>query len=258
MVLYSILAYFLIGVLAGLSSGLLGIGGGAVTVPALLLVFSLLGFEKETLMHMAIGTSMASMAVNSLTACYFHEKKKNISWPSIYPMLPGVVLGSLFGALTSKYIPSHFLQVLFGLFACLIGLQLFKKTKKQNPPIQKNLSRFILSCFSFLIAFTANILGIGGGVFLIPLLLHYQYTIKKAIGVSLVISFLVSFLGTMSFLFLQDTRIHYIYLQAFIIISLTSLISSFYGTKLSACLDNTILKKVFALSMIFIGILMIF
>ena len=63
----SVFLYLVIGTIAGVIGGLMGIGGGSLTVPALLLVFSLLGFPKDHVMHMAIGTSLSAMVINTLS-----------------------------------------------------------------------------------------------------------------------------------------------------------------------------------------------
>ena len=61
------LAYLAIGIAVGFFAGLLGIGGGAVMVPMLVLVFTAQGLPSEHVMHIALGTAMAAMFSALLT-----------------------------------------------------------------------------------------------------------------------------------------------------------------------------------------------
>ena len=71
----ALLAFIAIGIFSGIIGGLLGIGGGAITVPALLFVFSFLDFSADTSIRLAIGTSLASMVINTFSSMYYHKKK---------------------------------------------------------------------------------------------------------------------------------------------------------------------------------------
>ncbi len=73
--LLTILLYIIIGAVLGVAAALLGIGGGIITVPALLIIFSFLDFPKDLIMQIAIATSISSMVINTFSATYFHHKK---------------------------------------------------------------------------------------------------------------------------------------------------------------------------------------
>ena len=60
-----IVTLLIAGAMAGLTAGLFGNGGGFVVVPALLFVFSVLGYQEEELIYIAVGTSLATIAVSS-------------------------------------------------------------------------------------------------------------------------------------------------------------------------------------------------
>ncbi|MBM3198245.1 MAG: sulfite exporter TauE/SafE family protein, partial [Chlamydiae bacterium] len=238
--MFDILIYLTIGVFAGLSSGLLGIGGGTITVPLLLWTFSFFSFPTNSLMHMAIGTSLASMVCNTLSALYFHYKKGNVSFAFLLPLLPGLLLGSLLGTLVVREFSSAFLRILFGLFSCYIGLLFYKQKNQKNFAKTSKSQVPIASWVTFVISFFANLLGVGGGSFLLPLLLYKNIKPSYAIGNSAACSFFISLLGTLGYSLLQTPEspfiphtIGCIYLPAFISISLSSSIASYFGTKLS-------------------------
>ena len=67
------LAYLAIGLAVGFFAGLLGIGGGAVMVPMLVLVFNAQGMPADHIMHVALGTAMATIMFTSVSSMRAHH-----------------------------------------------------------------------------------------------------------------------------------------------------------------------------------------
>ena len=89
-----LLTYLITGAVAGLMAGLLGIGGGLVIVPALALLFAARGFAAGTLMHYAVGTSLATIVLTSVSSLLAHHRRAGVLWPAVRAMAPGIVPGS--------------------------------------------------------------------------------------------------------------------------------------------------------------------
>ena len=121
------LVYFLLGAVAGLASGLFGIGGGIVIVPILLLSFAAQGISPEVATHVAIATSLACIAVTSFSSIYTHYQKGVLDWRIIKLLIPGIVTGSLIGTLFFVSLEGLLLQVLLGGFLIISGLQMLIK-----------------------------------------------------------------------------------------------------------------------------------
>ncbi|MCH9617586.1 MAG: hypothetical protein SP4CHLAM5_08750 [Chlamydiia bacterium] len=261
--IFSIFIYLIIGLAAGVMSGLLGIGGGAIIVPSLLAAFTYLGFDQESIMHIAIGTSLSSMVINTFFSTYFHHRKKNILWLAIARLTLGIVIGSFAGSFIAKELSTEILRVTFGIFACIIGLlciKPLKKSRKEN--VLQGFSTFTIIGFGA--AFMGGLLGLGGGFIMLPILFYLHFPGKKAIGTTAAASFLISLCGTAGYLLTSygDNSIPwcygYIYLPAFLTISLGSLLGSFYGVKLAHFLPVNIIRKIFAALIIVIGLTMIY
>lgn len=260
----SCILFLIVGLLAGLASGLLGIGGGAITVPSLAFLFFYLRFPQSHLMHLAIGTSLASMVLNSACATYFHHRAKTISWKRIKSMLPGIFLGAVLGTLIAKELSTSLLQGVFGFFSGLIGLYLlFPKLEKSSSHRLKNVT---LNIFTTGIACFSNILGLGGGTFFVPLFNYYRIPEKETIGTSIAAAFLITCLGTAEYMLfgpktgtslLPQGCIGYIYLPAFILIGISGFFGSFYGTRWVSVLPTKTLKRYFAYAMLLVGLSMI-
>ena len=70
------------GLVAGVLAGLLGVGGGIVIVPVLYHLFTLLGIDESVRMHVAVGTSLATIVPTSIMSARTHHKRGNLN-PSI-------------------------------------------------------------------------------------------------------------------------------------------------------------------------------
>jgi len=245
-----IVIYCFVGVLAGLLGGMLGIGGGSITVPCLIALFSIQDFPKDIFMHLVIGTSLAAAACNAAAATYFHSRHRNMYWPLIGKIAPGALIGAITAAFVIKNISSVFLEVFFALFALYVSWSFFRPfshehTDKKHPP-----GYGIFTLFGTGIGLLSNLLGGGGGVFVIPLLTYYRFPPKKIIGTAAFTSFIVSTTGTCLLLDSSSVTISssygYVYLPAFIPIACSSMISALWGTHLTNTLPISILRKIFA------------
>lgn len=221
--IFGVTAFILVGIVAGLLSGLLGIGGGVVTIPCLILIFKALNLPASSMMHLAIGTSLAAMVFNTLSASYSHYKKESVLFHIVKPMSLGVIGGALVGAIMARFLSSDFLQVFFGIFEALLGIHFLLPERKVLK--ERTLPSFWgLSVISLFTSTLSTILGIGGGIINVPILTHFHVPVRKAIGTSAALSFLISLFGAISFLIMgmkkgstHDT-VGYLYMPAFIII----------------------------------------
>ena len=88
-----LIIYLLIGAIAGFAAGLFGVGGGLIIVPILYIVFTQLNYDPSVLMHMAVGTSLATIIVTSISSVTAHHKKGAVLWQLFRNLAPGLVLG---------------------------------------------------------------------------------------------------------------------------------------------------------------------
>lgn len=252
-------ALLLIGIGAGIIGGLLGIGGGVITIPCLYLIFLWLDYPSESLMRLSIGTSLAAMVFNTLSATYAHHRKKGVLWQLFKKMAIGLTFGAILGSLLAIWLPEVFLEVFFGIFLCLLAIN-FLKGGIPNLGFSEVPSRAILNLLSFCIGILSSILGIGGGALTVPLLLAFQIEDKQAIGTSAATTVLVSALGTVSYAIfgwnaaLPPGNIGYINLPAFLIVGLTSFLVAPFGVKLTHQLSPIKIRKIFAYVLIGTGL----
>ncbi len=261
--LFQLVGFAITGILAGTLAGLLGIGGGLVTIPCLLFIFSQTDIAPSMLMHLAIGTSLSAMVFNTLSASYSHKRKKAVLLSAVKPMLIGIAAGSFLGATIARMLSSGFLEILFGSFECLVGIR-FLLPKKDHIVDTADLPPFwALSGIGFGVATFSTMLGIGGGVLNVPILHHFKVPLKKAIGTASALSFCITTFGAIYYLFLginaPDTPLSlgYIYLPGFVLVSIFAFSAAPFGVKLAHRLPTKILKRIFGVALLIIGLLMI-
>lgn len=261
------LAYLVAGVLAGLLAGMVGIAGGVVTVPCLFLIFKFMGFPEGYLMHLAIGTSLAAMVFSALSSTWAQNKKGMVVWSLVREMLPGIIIGSIVGAILAHFLSGEVLKIIFASFAVLVGIYFFRGVKPHEGDHTLP-SPLGINAIGFGIASISNILGIGGGIITVPVLMAYKMPDKNAIACSAATGLFISFLGALAYLYLglsQPTLaehprfiVGYIYIPAFIVISIATFLAAPYGVVLSHKLPPMLTRRVFATALLGTGLVMVF
>ena len=107
----------LVGLASGLSSGLFGVGGGVVMVPAMVLIL-------QSDMKRAVGTSLAVIVPTTLISAWKHQSQGNIDWSLAAKLVPAAVLGGFLGAWLTQHIATTNLKRAFGVFLVGVGLYL--------------------------------------------------------------------------------------------------------------------------------------
>ena len=93
---------------AGLAAGFFGIGGGLIIVPVFYYILGSFGFPDSVRMHMAVGTSLAMIAIISLRSVKHHAHKGSVDKLVLKAWLPLIAAGSLLGLWRHKEYPGIF------------------------------------------------------------------------------------------------------------------------------------------------------
>ncbi|WP_019215826.1 sulfite exporter TauE/SafE family protein [Legionella tunisiensis] len=240
--------YALAGAFAGLMSGIMGIGGGIIVVPSLLFIFQHNpAFPSNLTMHIAAGTSLAIMLFTSQSSVRAHYRQGGILW-SIYNRLwPGIVIGAVSGAILADQLPTHWLQILFGLFLLFVAFKMLSGMHIVRP--QQFPRPWINNLISFLIGCKSGLLGVGGGTVIIPYLSYCGVEMPKITPVSALCTLTVAVLGTITFILtglneigLPPYTTGYVYWPAVLCVAIPSSIFAPIGAKLTYILPIEQLK----------------
>lgn len=258
--------FLLMGVIVGVLAGLLGIGGGIIMVPFLAYIFNTLGMPQALLMHMAESTALATLAITTFTAVIVQQKKKNIRWDIFRSLSFSIIPGTVLGALVASFLPNHVLKILFGLFVSVIAIHLFFNQKQplKEPEIKQRSRRWVEITAGFVIGIIAGMLGIGGGIFIVPLLLRFGLTAHNATATSVACACLLSIVGTISYIAtgwnvadLPQGTTGFVYWPAVLGMGLASIFFVPLGTKLASLLSGKALIRIFAIFLFIVGLMML-
>ncbi|MBF6058929.1 sulfite exporter TauE/SafE family protein [Thiomicrorhabdus heinhorstiae] len=259
---YEIIIYLITGAVAGFAAGLLGIGGGLLIVPVLTTVFAIY-LPGSEIVHLAIGTSLATILITSLSSVKAHHGHGAVRWDIVKMLAGGVFIGAFFGGWSSQFVPSNYLGIIFGILELLIALNMLLAFKpqahRQLPGIAGN------SVAGALIGQISSLVGVGGGTLTTPYLVWNNVSMHQAIATSTAVSLPVALAGTFGFLIggmnatsLPAYATGYIYWPAFLGIIVASVVTAPLGAKLAHQLPVKLLKRYFGILLILLAAKMLF
>ena len=185
--------YIGVGALAGVTSGLFGVGGGVIVVPVLLLVFTLLGFPSQVLTHMALATSLAAMVITSASSAWAHFQRKAVLISVFAWMAAGVLVGAFAGVSLAVNLAGSFLQIAFGFFLALVGLQMLAGFRfSRDAALPKGP---VLALTGAVIGLVSMLFGIGGGSMTVPFLNWRGISPKRAVATSAALGLPIALFG---------------------------------------------------------------
>ena len=256
------LIYLALGACAGLLAGLFGIGGGLIIVPVLIFSFSMQGMSAEVLTHMAIGTSLATIVITSLSSIKAHHDQGAVKWPVFVILSTGLLAGAFFGVYTAINLSGYVLQKLLGAFAVLVAAKMWFgfKVREGGKIPQKLPEKAILISAGAIIGAVSSMFGIGGGTLSVPFLRRINLSMKQAVATSAACGFPIALMGAFSNIALGETSAElptlatgYVYWPAFLGIVLTSVLFARIGARLAHGLPAEKLQKMFAVFLLLVG-----
>jgi uncharacterized membrane protein YfcA len=254
----SLLLLLLLGSLVGLVAGLFGVGGGLVIVPALIWGLPLIDVAPLHATHIAVGTSLATIVMTSISAALAHHKRGAVDWRDFWILTPGLLIGAWLGSVVAGMLSGHLLQTLFGLFAIIVGLRMFRGNRTSNNRL--HVTAWIKRSVATLIGAISAIVGIGGGSMTVPFLHATGVEMKRAVATSSACGLPIALSGASSFIAvgwgiegLPPYSSGYVYWPVVIIIMVTSSLFAPAGAALAHRLPEQGLKSIFALFLIAVG-----
>ncbi|MBO4369598.1 MAG: sulfite exporter TauE/SafE family protein [Desulfovibrio sp.] len=259
----SLLVYLCCGAVAGILAGLLGVGGGIVIVPMLLAIFPTQGVPAELCQHLALGTSLASIVITSVSSSRAHHKRGAVHWDIVKNITPGILCGTFLGSLIASHMPILFLKLFFICFLVLVAI---KMLARYQPKASRSMPGFVgTSSVGSVIGLVSSFVGIGGGTLSVPFMTFCNVPMHEAVGTSAAIGFPIALAGTLGYIIggmntpnLPDGTLGFIHLWALIGLASASFCTAPLGAKLSHQLPTARLKQCFAVFLLFVAAKMLY
>ncbi|QJD31292.1 TSUP family transporter [Methylococcus geothermalis] len=258
--MYTTLVFYLaFGAIAGVASGLFGIGGGAIIVPFLVGLFPGQGVPESILMIMAVATSLATIVVTSVSSLRAHHRRGAVVWPLVWRLVPGIALGTVAGTIVADHLPTQRFKQSFAVFLMLVAVQVYRG-RREEAAGEKPVSLGVLTGGGLVIGLLSALFGIGGGSLTVPFLLRCRQNIRHAVAISSACGFPIAVVGTLSYVVLgwdhpslPAHSLGYIYWPAFLGIGAASALTAPYGAALAHRLPMQGLKRLFASVLFLLG-----
>ena len=242
-----------VGAVAGVIAGLLGVGGGIVIVPSLYYVLSSLGYPHESLMHVCVATSLATIVPTSIRSVLSHNKKGAVDWAMLRAWAPYVAIGAIIGAFSADFLKTRALMTIFGVVAFAVSLHMaFGKASwrlSDAPPKGASLAGWAGGN-----GFVSAMMGIGGGTLGVPILSLHDVPIHRAVATAAGMGVLIALPSALIYLFTgldvaqkPPFTLGYVNLAAFAIITPMTVLCAPYGVKMAHSMNTKALKTAFAL-----------
>jgi uncharacterized membrane protein YfcA len=253
-----LITYCGVGAIAGVLAGLLGIGGGLVIVPMLVYIMGIQGVSSEVLMHVALGTSMASIMFTSVSSFMAHHKRGAVRWEVVRRIVIGIFTGTFLGSCFAAAMSTGFLKGFFCIFLYVVATQmLMNKKPKPSRDLPGTLGMFATGN---VIGSVSSLVGIGGGTLSVPFMVWCNIPVHHAIGTSAAIGLPIAVAGTIGYIFngwgldsLPVYSIGYISLPALLGIASISVLTAPLGVRLAHSLPVDKLKRIFAVLLYVVG-----
>jgi uncharacterized membrane protein YfcA len=246
-----------VGLIAGVFSGLFGIGGGLVIVPALV---ALLGFDLKS----AVGTSLAALLLPvGIFAVIAYYRAGKLHLPTAAFIAVGLIFGAVAGAGIALSLPTVTLQQLYGVFLLYMSWRFIEPRKLwaqyrklETPPVEEEPQAisppfWALIVLGIVAGILSGMFGIGGGVVIVPALVAFlRFDQKRAVGTSLAVLLLPVSLGAVISYYNEGKLDPSV--AAFVAIGL--LFGAFGGAKLALNLPTATVKRMYGLFLLFVGL----
>jgi len=254
-------AYGGLGLAVGFVAGLLGVGGGLIIVPVLILLLHAQGLAAGLEPQLALGTSLASILFTSLSSVRAHHRHGAVEWPLLWRIAPGIVLGTLAGAMLAAQMPATLLKLFVVAFLFYAAIQMwldFKPAPHRGLPGQA-----AMTLAGGVIGAVSSWVGIGGGTLSVPFMLWHNVPLHRAIATSAAIGFPIAVAGAAGYVLggwgvsgLPAGSFGFVYLPALLGIVLGSVLTAPLGARTAHRLPARPLKRVFALLLLVLALRM--
>jgi uncharacterized membrane protein YfcA len=251
------------GLVAGFAAGLLGVGGGIVTVPVLEYSLRFAGVPEEYRMHVAVATSLAAIIPTSISSARSHHARGAVDWDLARRWGATMVLAAFGGSLLASHAPLAVLAGIFGAVALIIAAKMLLPLDHLR--FAEQLPRGVAgNVLAALIGGVSAVMGIGGGTLAVPTLNLCGYPIHRAVGTASFFGLLISVPGTIGYLLARPETglpwltVGFVSIAGLAVIGPGSMLTATLGARAAHALSRRRLSQAFGVFLLFVGSRMVY
>ncbi len=253
-----ILLVFL-GCISGFLAGLLGVGGGIVLVPGLYAVFTYLqpdmGFDRDNLMHVSVGTSLAIIVPTGLSSALSHNKRGGVDFALVKMVGAGVAVGAVFATWVVQGLDALTMKMIFATVILVLAFIMISNQSRFQIN-SENLRQPLISISGFVIGSISTLVGIGGATLSVPYFTMHGVPMHSAVGSASAIGLVIAVPAAIGFMIIgygQDNlppfSLGYVNCLAWLSVIPVSVLVAPLGVRVSHKVGVKRLRSVFAFFM---------
>ena len=236
------LTVVLVGVAAGLLSGLFGVGGGILVVPGLVLVAKM----DQRVAH---GTSLAAVLPISVASLATYWSQDHVDWSVGAFLAIGAITGAFLGTKLLHVLPHRTLAISFAVLLVVTGVRLFLPLSADNRGVLTIWTMLALVGIGVVTGILAGLLGVGGGIVMVPAMMMLpSMPAALAKGTSVAVIIPTSIMGT-----LRNRSAKNLDLRAAAIVGFCGIPTAVLGGWLSSRMSDTLSNVLFAILLIVVA-----
>jgi uncharacterized membrane protein YfcA len=251
------------GLVAGFAAGLLGVGGGIVTVPVLEYSLRFANVPEEYRMHVAVATSLAAIIPTSISSARTHHARGAVDWELARRWAAPMFVASFVGSLLASHAPLAVLAGVFGSVALVIALKMLLPLDhlSASDTVPRGARGAALAS---LIGAVSAVMGIGGGTLTVPTLSLCGYPIHRAVGTASFFGIVISIPGTAGYLLAEPpvalpwATIGFVSIVGLAIITPGSMFTATLGARAAHALSRRRLSQAFGVFLLLVGSRMLY
>jgi len=194
--LYFAAAMAIAGIAAGFLAGLLGVGGGIIIVPVLFQAFTDLDVEPSIRMHIAVGTSLATIVFTATTSSLSHWRRGSVDLSLLSSWGPWIFAGAVLGMAFFGNVNSTALTLIFACTALAVAGYMIITAKKSAAIREALPGTPGRQGLALGIGGLSAVMGIGGGTLSVPVLSLFSFPVRRAIGTAAAVGLIIAIPGT--------------------------------------------------------------
>ena len=249
--------YILIGFLGGITAGMLGLGGGIIFVPGLMIIHKYYELFSGYELQVAVYTSLISIIFAGSTSSILHYKNRLIDLSVVKKYSIYVILGSFFGIYILEHVSSELLELVYSVILIILALLLISDAKIIRNNI--NYLNKAGNLYFFANGSISSLMGIGGGTLSVPYLSFLIADIKRSIASASAIGLIIA-VSSLFYMFVLNPSIYgeKINHVALLILIPFGILGSYAGVYLLRILNPEKVKNIFSTLLLVVAVYLLF
>jgi uncharacterized membrane protein YfcA len=259
-----------VGLAAGFTAGLVGVGGGVIIVPLLYFFYAHptgSGAQVPPSLQAVVShaTSLLVIVPTTMMGAVTYQRARLVAWRAVVPLAVGAVVAAVAGAELAPHLPAELLKVLFGGVLLYSALRLLGRRPATAQAHERVALPFLLASGAA-IGLVSSLLGVGGGIVAIPVLIHLVgLEIRKVAATSIAIIVFTAMAGVVAYMVsgvpgaagMPPGSVGYVHVAAAFPILLASTFMAPVGARVNQRLNTRALRALFAVVFLLLAVYLV-